>query len=641
MAHDPSSGIQVDLLPHLHLVSAAKYPMMPRLEIHDVTKMLLDAPRIAKTQSPFFWTYLDRPADGTLLLTWQPISRVGPQFATDGLIWSPPENYFKQDVGNGLTLEIYFYKSGCVPGEQATLHSRKRFRLVPTPGAAPPPGPQPDPNLFLVHYGPAEPTDRLPASSIPFDERVHALMNNRQYMLRLGPIPRKDFMLGDRNNWPQIHLPRDGRPVFISGPPQRGVPQQMAYPTHPPTAAPPSKRARHSAAAAATAAAPPAAVPPPQAVIQPPPPPPPEAILAEEEDNFRGDMFDQVTPREIAMIRYQQNHEWMEEVIASPYPLSCIIAPELGFGKKGPLASLTDGIFTAQGIDALEGDLENPYVKPLDPQKADEFRKRIDAHLAASKAEMAKMADDHAKALAKSKASREVIQLEKDLRHAAFTNGSDSWSINGGVDPSSDDCDNAADSPVQMPRRPIDDVLAAVEKKVSAPLVTVGKITRVQDGGYVTPPKRQPTPDMPAAKPDAGDTDIEMGGNASGNAASAEQKTSGDWVMVPKPGVPGPLMQQMHQQQNPQIPQQQQQVPPGAAPGGTVSKPVIPGGEMLSGASGTGPGTGGGFESAEFNSMVDDMDMAGEALSSYENMDMEDSAFGDAFHGVDADAAQP
>lgn len=76
--------------------------MMPRIEINDVTKILLDAPRIAKAQSPFFWTYLDRPADGTVLLTWQPLARAGVQFATDGLFWAPPENYYKQDVGNGL-----------------------------------------------------------------------------------------------------------------------------------------------------------------------------------------------------------------------------------------------------------------------------------------------------------------------------------------------------------------------------------------------------------------------------------------------------------------------------------------------------------------------------------------------------------
>ncbi|PHH50915.1 hypothetical protein CFIMG_004616RA [Ceratocystis fimbriata CBS 114723] len=635
MAHDPSSGIQVDLLPHLHLISAAKYPMMPRVEVHDVTKMLLDAPRIAKTQSPFFWTYLDRPADGTLLLAWQPTARVGPQFATDGLIWGPPENYFKQDVGNGLTLEIYFYKSGCVPGEQVTLHSRKRFRLVPTPGAAPSNGPQPDPNLFLVHYGPAEPADRLPAATIPFDERVQSLMNNRQYMLRLGPIPRKDFMLADRNNWPQIHLPRDGRPVFISGPPQRGVPQQMAYPAHPPAAAPPTKRARHSAAAAATttAAPAPAAAAPlmPPAVIQPPAPPP-EVILAEEEDNFRGDMFDQVTPREIAMIRYQQNHEWMEQIIASPYPLSCIIAPELGFGKKGPLASLTDGIFTAQGIDALEGDPENPYTKPLDPKQADEFRKRIADHIAASQAEMAKMTEDHTRSLAKSAASRELIRLEKDLRPAVFADGPDSWSVNGGIEGDDDDSDNGA-ADAQVPCRSVDDVLAAVAKKVPAPPVAVPKVYRIQDGGYVPPPERQPTPELALAKAATtgiADVDVEMGGNngieaSASGTAGAELKTGGDWVMVPKHSTP-------HQPGSMPIsvPVGGAGIVPSGAPPGAIRPPQPA--EMLP--------AGSGFESGEFTTMVDDMDTAGEALSSYENMEMEDSAFGDAFHAVDADASQ-
>ncbi|KKA27499.1 hypothetical protein TD95_001832 [Thielaviopsis punctulata] len=582
MAQDPSSGIQPDLLQHLHLVSAAKFPMMPRIEINDVTKILLDAPRIAKTQSPFFWTYLDRPADGTMLLEWQPLARAGVQFATDGLFWAPPENYYKQDVGNGLTLEVYFYKAGYVPGEQATLHSRKRFRLIPTPGA-PPGGPQPDPSLFLIHYGPAEQADRGPITAIPYDERMQSIMSNRQYMLRLGAIPRKDFMLGDRVNWPQIHLPRDGRPPFISAAPQRG----------------------------------------------PPPPPPPEAILAEEEDNFRGDMFDQVTPREIAMVRYQQNHEWMEEIVASPYPLSSIIAPELGFGKKGPLASLTDGVFTAQGIDALEGAPKNAYIQPLDAAKAAEFRARVDAHIDACKAEMVKMKDVHAAVLAKSAADRELVQLEKTLRTSVFADGSDSWSVNGGQDEHDGDDDNnnnnnggtagSADSDggeggeggdsgdgdgkgaaLKAGTRAAD-VLAAVQQKLAAQPVAVRRLQRVQDGGYVAPQVRQTTPDASVGvqqqqqqqqQGGAGVADVEMGEDG-----KADGSGKGDWVMVGEGGETG-----------------------GKTGDGSVAETVV-----------------GAFDGGDFNGM-DDMDMAGEALSSYENMEMEESAFGDAFHGVDGNA---
>jgi len=75
---------------------------MPRVDIQDVAKWLMDAPRIAKNQSPFHWTYLDGPVDGTILLTWQPLARLGTNFASDGFVWASPEQLFKQDLGNGL-----------------------------------------------------------------------------------------------------------------------------------------------------------------------------------------------------------------------------------------------------------------------------------------------------------------------------------------------------------------------------------------------------------------------------------------------------------------------------------------------------------------------------------------------------------
>jgi hypothetical protein len=75
---------------------------MPRVDIQSVVKWLSDAPRIAKNQSPFYWTYLDLPIDGTILLTWQPLARLSVNFASDGLVWVGPEQQYKQDLGNGL-----------------------------------------------------------------------------------------------------------------------------------------------------------------------------------------------------------------------------------------------------------------------------------------------------------------------------------------------------------------------------------------------------------------------------------------------------------------------------------------------------------------------------------------------------------
>lgn len=86
----------------MHLVSSYRYPTMPRLDLTEVAKWLMTAPQIARDRAPFFWTYLDKPADGTVLLTWQPLQRLGTNFATDGFVWAPPEQVYKHDLGNGL-----------------------------------------------------------------------------------------------------------------------------------------------------------------------------------------------------------------------------------------------------------------------------------------------------------------------------------------------------------------------------------------------------------------------------------------------------------------------------------------------------------------------------------------------------------
>lgn len=89
-------------MPHVHLISSFRYPVMPRLDLNEVAKWLMAAPQVARDRAPFFWTYLDKPTDGTILLTWQPLQRLGTTFATDGYVWAPPEQVYKHDLGNGL-----------------------------------------------------------------------------------------------------------------------------------------------------------------------------------------------------------------------------------------------------------------------------------------------------------------------------------------------------------------------------------------------------------------------------------------------------------------------------------------------------------------------------------------------------------
>jgi hypothetical protein len=66
-----------------------------------IAEWLLNAPKIARDQAPFFWNYLDRPSDGTIILTWQPLALMGTNFASDGYMWPPAETAFQLEVDGG------------------------------------------------------------------------------------------------------------------------------------------------------------------------------------------------------------------------------------------------------------------------------------------------------------------------------------------------------------------------------------------------------------------------------------------------------------------------------------------------------------------------------------------------------------
>ncbi|KAH7197451.1 uncharacterized protein B0J16DRAFT_278638 [Fusarium flagelliforme] len=689
---DPSQGVPQELMPHVHLISSFRYPVMPRLDLNEVAKWLMSAPQVARDRAPFFWTYLDKPTDGTMLLTWQPLQRLGTNFATDGYVWAPPEQVYKHDLGNGLMLEIYYQKAGYYPGEQLTLHARRRCRLVPIPGHPNPP--QPDIGLFIVHYGPSDPNDRVPVTMIPFDERVSNIMQQRHFLLRAGQIRRKEFMLSDRVNWPQLpDLTRQAMPHQMA---PRGVPQQMAYPTQP-TPGPPAKRPRHAASQGGQAPLPGM----PQA----------DAAFDDEEDVSRGDMFDHLTPREISLSRYQQNHEWMEEILSSPYRISQITPADLNLGFKGELSPLTDGIFPAQGVEAFTTVPEKPYIGRLDPDKAEEFRKRVHNHIESTKAEIEKMQADHAKALAEFKKNSILNSKEKELRSIVEGTGTEIWRVEGKIDPHDED-----PAPHPVSTKTVEQIVSEVENATGKKVETKPTVSRVQDGGY-QPPAPEPVqvgnsqlsrqPSQSGSQNSGimiGESDIDMGGTVAGlldqmhtttstplnsfgtpqpqlsanqsgagtpsnlNTASAntgdvtmggtqgpkdasatapDQGTgSGDWVVVPKDGT-----------SNDQI----NQGPGSGTASANANTPVAPGADAAksvakTASAGATPaaGTPGGsvtFDQNDFSSLGD-LDTAGDALAGFDgptldgsagelgegldlSMDMDDSAFGDAFHGVD------
>lgn len=621
-------------------------------------------------------------------------------------------------------------------GEPAAVHSRRRFRLMP-PQAGAPNTPPVDPRLWIVHYGPAEKSDRLPVNMIPVTPQMQQTLNFRQQLMSMGQIVRKEFMLSDRVNWPHLPLPGRGNAMYAPPANVRGVPQTMAYPPHGPPAAGPTPKRRAGQVA-------------PQAQAHQQPMigavPSLEAAYDDEEDTSRGDLFDQMTLREVSIARYQQNHEWMEEILSSPYRILQIIAPDLGLGLKGELASLTDGIFEAQGSEALSVPPKKPYIGQLDPGLAAEFEKRVQEKIESTNAEIEQMKADHAEVVAKLRDNAIIKDAEIDLRSTVEEMGPEFWRLEGRLE---EDEDGAIRSPQRHEKKSIEDILAQVEVPLGKHAAVVHDVHRVQDGGYQEPlPEPEPVPQAPQMAigvPDAGasapmsrqlsqnesqnsgimigDSDIDMGGTAAGlldqmhtgfsstptpvnnfptpqphlsamassvatpsninapspqptqatsaaqpptsaahaagdvrmedaSAAKAEAPTipdqgtgSGDWVVVQKtdgsgnpspnaPGASGTPQPQPTSTTEPATQAQHNQVP---------SKPA---------SAAPTPGDGSAFDGdhGDFSSLGD-LDTAGDALASYDgaggsdlaegldlNMDMEDSAFGDAFHGVDRSA---
>ncbi|PTB67174.1 DUF1750-domain-containing protein [Trichoderma citrinoviride] len=619
---NPSNSVPQDLMPHVHLISSYRYPAIPRLDFNEVAKWLMAAPQIARDQAPFFWTYLDKPADGTILLTWQPLSRLGTNFATDGFVWAPPEQIYKHDLGNGLMLEIYYLKAGYIPGEQFALHARRRFRLVPVPGHPNPP--QPDPNLFIVHYGPAEMNDRIPVAMIPYDDRVNQIMQQRHFLQRAGQIRRKEFMLSDRVNWPS--LPELTRQQMGPQMNPRGVPQQMAYPAQPPAPGPPPKRVRHNQAQAQAQA---------QQAALPPGMPPVDAAFDDDEDISRGDMFDHLTPREISMSRYQQNHEWMEEILSSAYRIGQITPADLGLGLKGELASLTEGIFTAQGGEAYSQAPEKAYIGRLDPGQADEFRKRVDNYVSSTEAEMRKMEEEHQKAMAALREHSLLKTKERELR-----------SIMDGPH-SKHQSEEEPTGRHHVSKHSIDQIVQEVEASLGRKIVSLPLSKRIQDGGYQAPAPEPPAPGSTAElsrQPSRagsqasgalmGETDMDMGDTASG--LLDQMHTGFSAASTPVNNFPTP---QAHPSADGDEAKASTPAATTKAPSAAATPAVTEGGSVS-------------FDQNDFSSLGD-LDTAGDALAGYDapeldgsagglgdgldlQMDMEDSAFGDAFHGVDA-----
>ncbi|KAA8644400.1 hypothetical protein EYZ11_002776 [Aspergillus tanneri] len=657
---DPASRLPGQLLPHMHLVSRHRYPLMHMMPTETVVEYLLSAQKIVREAQPMHWTFLDGPQDGTVMLTWQPLNHLGTNFASDGYVWADVEQAFTFEA-RGYVLEMWLHRSGYhPPNESLAIHCRRRYRLLPT--KVPNPNvPPPDPSLWIVHYSRAPQSDHISANRIPVLPQVQSMLAQRRFLQSQGQLARKDFMLHDRNNWPTINFPPQMAPqgfAQVPGPyPNTMVARQPFYPQQvqsvpaAASAAPVKGPRGHRASSAAMNAA-------------------AADFALEDEDVSAGDMMDLLTPREVSKMRYQQHHEWMEEIFASPYAISQITPISLGLGRKGELESLTAGFFEAP--DSKDTNEATPATK-MEPAKAEEFADRVVKKVADMTAEIEKLKKRHARRMEKFNRTSLLKDAELRLRDSAAEpaeTGSEIWRLEGRVEIPSEENDSPAPQPVvNRASHKVSDVIKEVETAWQKHIVPEPKVSCVQKGGLL----EKIEPERKTGHPAGTDVDMEhadshlldhfgtttQSTSSVPNAAAAAGTSGADSAAAPPlpidfppQGAPG-LDVEMNLGDGP---------PTGTASGETGDWVMVDGdkkGPMDkmtlgdtslsgidtpgSGIQGLTPGNTGpdnGLDGANFD--FTNMDSAGDALAAYTEQnegldlpDLENSAFGDAFHASD------
>ncbi|KAF2819733.1 DUF1750-domain-containing protein [Ophiobolus disseminans] len=650
---DPSAQVPNHLLGHVHLISSYRFPTLPSLQPAQALEHLIRGPQIVRDTSPVAWTYFaSPPQDGTVLLTWQP-PRLNTHFASDGMVWADAETAFDMNI-RGYSLQVLIHNSGfSYPHEQFATHARYRYRIAAGPGTT-------DPNLWLVHYRPAEPQHRISSNQIPIPREVHAQLQLRAQLQAAGPLMRKEFMLHDQANWPKVEFGqqamRGQQPYYNPLQPQR---QYAAQP-------PPAKRQRLPNQ-------------------QQPRPTLPGASAQdnslEEEENATQDAFDFLTPREISLSRYKQHHEWMEEIFSSPYAVGKIAPIDLGLGLMGELAPLTAGILDVPGADDQDGAKDSIKIKnyyKLDPEQLKEFEKRVSDYATKEQAEIEKMKADHARKMSQLKRTRTYIKAERRLRD-----------LSRSADNDSDEAD------------PVEEVVQDLEKTLGVIFDAKKSVVCLDKGGFIE--AQQPSPPKAQVNGNGGQTNNGTsngmnndGGMEADNSAASllDQYGSGSLTGTPIGNISLPRLSQPPSQSQsamgtPSAPSNMQHSstfdPQGSNLGADVGDDLLDldvemsgmtnagdkGDEWVmvderaGGAQSTGnpqqsvtgnhpPPTNAGtmpqstvdteagsmFDAADFGSF-DNLDTAGDALAEYDNDDtmgldlVDDSAFGDAFHATE------
>ncbi|KAF2134808.1 DUF1750-domain-containing protein [Dothidotthia symphoricarpi CBS 119687] len=445
-AVDPSAQVPPHLLAHVHLISSYRFPTLPSLQPAQALEYLIKGPQIVRDTSPVAWTYFaSPPQDGTVVLAWQP-PRMHTHFASDGIVWADAETAYDMNA-RGYTLQVLVHNSGYVyPHEPYAMHARFRYRIAAGPGAF-------DPNLWLIHYRPADANHRIPASQIPIPREMHATLQMRAQLQAAGPLMRKEFMLHDQANWPKVEF---GQPAAMRGQQPYYNPMQPGRPYV--AQPPPAKRQRGLPPQ-------PQARPPVSSVIAPDP-------TLDDEENATHDAFDYLSPREISLSRYKQHHEWMEEIFSSPYAVGKIAPIDLGLGLMGELAPLTAGILDVPGAENADTAKENYQVKnyyKLDPAQLKDFETRVSEYTSKEQAEIEKMKADHARKMGQLKRTRTYIKAERRLRDLSRSVDGE----NEGSDPS-------------------EGVVQDLEESLGVTFDAKKSVVCVEKGGYIVAQQPQP-----------------------------------------------------------------------------------------------------------------------------------------------------
>nr|POE93563.1 swi/snf and rsc complexes subunit ssr4 [Quercus suber] len=199
---DTTNASQIN---HVHLISTNRFAASAHLGLEGAYRYLLEAPQIVKQHSAMSWTYVSTPQDGSIWLEWLSPDRTNDRFPSDGYVWADQEQTFSHNYG-GFQIEVMVHAVGYRPGyDSIATHARTRYHFVsknPNHNAPPP-----DPQLWIVHYHPTDPQRHVPTAQIPPNPQTQQILRERAWLESQGRIEKKDFMLHDRDHWPTVNVP--------------------------------------------------------------------------------------------------------------------------------------------------------------------------------------------------------------------------------------------------------------------------------------------------------------------------------------------------------------------------------------------------------------------------------------------------